>query len=146
MNSTQTKQRFILTQLNEITLVFPAAIVAEIIIIEKEQILSLPFYNPAVMGCFYCNGRIVPLVSLHQIMGVKMINTKKLTVVSLNEKAGKQVTGIGLVVERIIGSQNQEQLPPNLFNTDQESSRKMRLFRPEIINSEIWQPQLWQSN
>jgi len=145
MNITQTKQRFILTQLNEITLVFPTAIVAEIMILEKEQILSLPFYNRAVMGCFYSNGRIVPLITLHQIIGVKMINTKKITVITLNEKVGKQLTGIGILVERVKAIQNQEQLPPNLFNIEQESSSKMLLFRPEIINSEIWQPQRWQS-
>ncbi|MBR8829312.1 MAG: chemotaxis protein CheW [Gomphosphaeria aponina SAG 52.96 = DSM 107014] len=135
MYSTPTKQqRFILAQLNELTLVFPAEIVEEILIVEREQILNLPFYDPAVMGCVHTAGGIIPLISLHQIFGLKFNKTKKIHIVRLNEKAGK----MGLVVERVIGSQNEEQLPPDLFNSD-----KMQLFRPEMINSNLWQPRHW---
>jgi hypothetical protein len=44
------EQRFILTQVEQLTLVLPATWVTEIIRIDRSQILDLPFYDPLLVG------------------------------------------------------------------------------------------------
>lgn len=50
VESAQPEQRFILVRLDQLTFVFPSTVVAEISIVERSQILALPFYDPAVLG------------------------------------------------------------------------------------------------
>ncbi|HEY9783580.1 MAG TPA: chemotaxis protein CheW [Leptolyngbyaceae cyanobacterium] len=148
--SEQPTQRFILAGLERLTFVFPSTIVAGISMIERSQILALPFYNPAVLGVIHQQGQIMPLISLRQIVGVTaMLSTGSLTVIHLSDAAG-DLAGIGLVVDRTLGMRSQDQLPPDLFSTDSlpnttNSVQKMRLFRPEIFDSRLWQPHRWQS-
>ncbi len=148
--SEQPAQRFILAGLERLTFVFPSTIVAGISMIERSQILALPFYNPAILGVIHQQGQIVPLISLHQIVGVTaMLSTGSLTVIHLGDAAGN-LAGIGLVVDRCLGMRSQDQLPPDLFSPDSlpdstNSEQKMRLFRPEIFDSRLWQPHRWQS-
>jgi hypothetical protein len=52
--------RFILTQVERFTLVFPAVWVAEILRLDRSQILDLPFYDPLMVGIINHNGRITP--------------------------------------------------------------------------------------
>lgn len=148
LTQAQTEQRFILAQLDQLTLVFPSATVAEILVIERSQILALPFYAQAVLGCIHNAGLIVPLISIHQIVGAKVGPTKEsLTVVRLSNVAGA-MAGIGIVADRVLGSRSQEQLPPDVFSTElsidsANAGIKVWLFRPEILSSHLWQPQRW---
>lgn len=118
--------------------------------IERAQILALPFYNPAILGVIHQQGQIMPLISLRQIVGVTaMLSTESLTVIHLGDAAG-DLAGIGLVVDRTLGMRSLDQLPPDLFSTGRladttNSEQKMRLFRPEIFESRLWQPHRWQS-
>lgn len=147
--SEQLTQRFILAELERLTFVFPATIVAGISIIERSQILALPFYNRAVLGVIHQQSQIMPLISLRQIVGVTaMLSTESLTVIHLGDAAG-DLAGIGLVVDRSLGMRSHSQLPPDLFSTERlpdttNSEQKMRLFRPEIFDSGLWQPHRWQ--
>lgn len=151
VESAQPEQRFILVRLDQLTFVFPSTVVAEISIVERSQILALPFYDPAVLGVIHNRGQIMPLIAMRQIVGIPAagLTTATLTVVRLGNAAG-DLAGIGLVVDMTLGSRSQEQLPPDLFSADQilEASNfgtKMRLFRPEILGVRLWQPQRWQS-
>jgi len=140
--SNQLEQRFILVRLQQLTFVFPSTIVAEILVIKRSQILALPFYDSAVLGLVHHNGQIVPLVSMRQIVGISAsIFGESLTVVRLSNAAGN-VAGLGLVVDQALGSSLLDQLPPDLFSTT-ITEPKMRLFRPEILGSYLWQPQRW---
>lgn len=151
IHPTQIEQRFILAQLDKLSLVFASAMVAEISIIQRSQILALPFYAQAVLGCVHNAGQIVPLVSMHQIVATKAGLTKEsLTVVRLGKMAGA-LAGIGLVVDRMLGSSSLDQLPPDVFSTDlsldlANADIKMWLFRPEVLSDRLWQPQRWHSN
>lgn len=145
VHSNQTEQRFILAQVDKLTVVFPSAIIAEILIIERSQILALPFYEQAVLGCVHNAGQIVPLISMHPIVRTKAGLTKEtLTIVRLANIA--EVAGIGLVVDKILGSKSLEQLPPDVFTNElsldsANADIKMWLFRPEVLSSHFWQPQ-----
>lgn len=147
--SEQPQQRFILAKLDLFTFVFPSTIVSGISIIERSQILSLPFYDRAILGVIYNHGQIMPLISLRQIVGISAtLATESLTVIHLG--AADILAGIGLVVDRSLGMRSLDQLAPDLFSTNQlsdssNSEQKMRLFRPEMFDSRLWQPQRWQS-
>lgn len=132
------KQRFILVKVGEITVVFPSEIVAEIGIIDRNKIMNLPFYSHRLKGCIYYNGKIISLVELKTILEVdSLFNKEQMIMVSLNEKAD-QLQGIGLIAEQILGSKNQEELPPELWTNQAE---KVKLFKLEMLEQNIWELQ-----
>lgn len=146
-NQSEEKQpRYILAGVEQFTFVFPLTLVTEIPIVERSQILAMPFYPPAVMGVLHHAGHIVPLVSLRQILGItKGFATERLTVVQLSAAAGEQA-GLGLVIDRTMGMRSHSQLPPDLFDAAQSNSEpNLRLFRPEILANHLWQPLRWRS-
>lgn len=132
------QKNYILTKLGDLIVVFPNTIIAEILLIESNQFLSLPFYSPSMKGCIHHQGKIVPLVSLSNILKIPMNLKRKLTVILLNEEA-KLGIGIGVVVERILGNKSPNDLPPDLFQSLQ--TENMRLFQVSMIDEKIWQPQ-----
>jgi len=140
------QQRYILTQVEQFTFVFPLTLVAEIPILERSQILVMPFYSPVVMGILHHAGNVIPLISLRQLLGIaKGFAAERLTVVQLSTAAAEQA-GLGLVVDRTMGMRSHSQLPPDLFDAVQSNSEpNLRLFRPEILADCLWQPLRWRS-
>ena len=141
------EQRFILTQIDRFTLVFPSTIVAEILIVERSHLLILPFYNSAILGTIYHDAQIVLLVSLHQILEIPTnVMGERLTTVSLSHTAG-ELAKVGLVIDRTLGMRSLEELPPDLFNVglpdSKSSDPNMRLFQPQMLPNQLWQPQRW---
>lgn len=142
-------QTYMLARLERFTLVFPSAIIADIVIISQSQVLALPFYDSACLGAIHYNAQIVPLVSLRRILGMPMtgVSRSNLTVVRLSDAVG-DLGGLGLVVDAVFGSRSPGQLPPDLFVSNapinsSDGAPAMLLFRPEILNSQLWQPQRW---
>jgi chemotaxis signal transduction protein len=149
IQSEEKQQRYILAQIEQLTLAFELTLVAEIPIVERAQILALPFYPPAVIGVLHHAGRIVPLVSLRQVLGIPTgFVAERLTVVQLSAAAAEQA-GLGLVVDRTMGLRSHSQLPPHLFSlahrSEPNSEPNLRLFKPEILTHQLWQPLRWQS-
>jgi hypothetical protein len=140
--------RYILTRLEDITLVFPSTLVAQISILERSQILALPFYNLAMLGIIHHRGQIMPLISLRQVMGFPLgLSVETLTAVRLGAAAG-DLADIGLIVDMTLGMRTSDQLPPDLLSADRlpnltNSEPKMRLFQPEILASHLWQSRRW---
>ncbi|NJL42861.1 MAG: chemotaxis protein CheW [Pseudanabaena sp. SU_2_4] len=147
----QAEQRFILAGVEQFIIVFPSNVVADISIVDRSQILSLPFYDPVIWGIIHRSGQIVPLVSLRQIFGVSagfMTERQRLTVVQLNPAMGG-LAGVGLIVDTTLGTSSVQELPSDLFNAEMltvssKSNSKMRLFQPEMLGDRLWQPQRWQ--
>ncbi len=135
--------RYILTQVERLTLVFPAVWVAEIIRLDRSQILDLPFYAPLLLGVVNHNGQITPLIAAARLLDpTEPFNLKdRLMVIRLNEAAGK-IANIGVVVDRAIGSSTRQDLPPDLFKPSTSTS-ELVLMRPELISTDLWQPQRW---
>ena len=135
--------RFILTQVERFTLVFPAVWVAEILRLDQSQILDLPFYDPLMVGIVNHNGRITPLVAAARLLQVASFTLpERLLVVRLNQTAGS-LANIGLIVDRAISSSTRDKLPADLFATAPTTTAEMLLMRPELIPTGIWQPQRW---
>jgi chemotaxis signal transduction protein len=135
--------RYILTQVERLTLVFPAVWVAEIIRLDRSQILDLPFYDPLLIGIINHDARITPLIAAARLMETSEAFSLKerLMVVRLNETAGK-LANIGIVVDRAIGGSTRQELPPELFDPSQITTETV-LMCPELIPSNLWQPQRW---
>jgi chemotaxis signal transduction protein len=135
--------RYILTQVERLTLVFPAVWVAEIIRLDRSQILDLPFYNPLLLGVVNHNARITPLIAAARLLDTtEPFNLKdRLMVIRLNEAAGT-IANIGVVVDRAIGSSTRQELPPEIFKPSTITT-EMVLMCPELIPTDLWQPQRW---
>jgi CheW-like domain len=133
--------RFISTAIDRRTLVFPAVWVAEILRIDRVQILDLPFYDSVLMGIIHHNGAIIPLVAGTRLLNIEQFGAReRAVVVKLNESAGS-LANIGIVVDRAIGTSNRADLPPDLFTTT-ATDRTMLMMRPDLIPPGLWQPRI----
>lgn len=131
------EQNYIVTRVGTLNIVFSGIIISEILIIETSQILALPFYPPSVTGCVHHQGKIIPLVSLNQILQIPFNPTRKLSVIRLNENADS-LEGIGIIIEKVLGIKSQSELPTDLFQFLE--TQNMLLFNPSLIDSKLWQP------
>ncbi len=148
---TALSDRYILTQVGQCTLVFPAAWIAEIVRIERSQVLELPFYNPLLTGIVHQNGNIVPLVSAQRLLQLPPTALQEtFMIVRLSGATGSLANGnlanVGLIIDRAIGSSTRSELPPALFESPSPSfpvTAKMILINLEWLTPELWQPQRW---
>lgn len=129
------QKRYILSRVGNQQLVFSAQWVAEIMLIERAQILNLPFYNRILLGVIHHQGNIVPLISSHILLSEKLgLDVRfrgmqeKLTVICLSQ-AVNNLAGVGVVVEQVVGS----------FVT--EKSPQQHIFQPSDLPTHIWQAQ-----
>jgi hypothetical protein len=135
------RNRFISTEVARLTLVFPAVWVAEILRIDRSQILDLPFYDLRLAGVIHHNGQIVPLVAAARLLAVEQSALReRLVVVRLDRTAGA-IANIGLIVDRAIGSITRQDLPPALFDTSTTVDR-MLLMHSGLIPTDLWQPRI----
>lgn len=143
------QDRYILTQVGHQRLAFPSQWVAEILLIERWQILNLPFYAPMILGVVHHQGRIVPLLAIqHLFAGNPGTIRETVSVVQLSREAGN-LAGIGIVVDRALENRSRDQLPDGLFHhepftTLPPAEKTTRLFSPEILDDRLWHPQRWQ--
>jgi CheW-like domain len=149
IGSTLETQRFLLAQIEQLTLVLSSGLVAEILLIERSQILPLPFYNSVILGCLHHTGQIVPLLATDRQLGIRTTSPTReiLTVVRLSESA-EHLAGIGLLVDKVLGSQSGDRLPAEIFDSDvyfpaTEKDAPMKLFLPQLVSSEIFVPVRW---
>ena len=134
--------RFILTGVDRTTLVFPAIWVAEILRLDRSQILDLPFYSSLLVGIVNHNGLITPLVAAARLLNLENFALKeRVLVVRLNQTAGR-LANVGIIIDRAIGSSTRAELPPTLFDTTHTSS-EMIFIDPDSVPPDLWQPQRW---
>jgi chemotaxis signal transduction protein len=138
------EHRFILTQVEQLTLVFPATWVAEITRIDRSQILDLPFYDSLLLGVANYSGQITPLIAAARLLEVAQVSlSKRLVAIRLDRSAGR-LGNVSLIVDRAIGSITREELPPALFTADRAGT--MVMMRSHLVPASLWQPQYWSVN
>jgi CheW-like domain len=138
--------RYILTQVSQCTLVFPAAWVAEIVRIERSQVLELPFYNPLLTGIVHQNGNIVPLISAQRLLQLKLTALQETFMIVRLSGAAGHLANVGFMIDRAVGSSTRPELPPALFESPRTHlpvTAAMVLMNPDWLNPELWQPQRW---
>jgi CheW-like domain len=143
---TALSERYILTQISQCTLVFPATWVAEIVRIERSQVLELPFYNPLLAGIVHQNGNIVPLISAQRLLQLKLTALPETFMIVRLSGAAGHLANVGLLIDRAVGSSTRPELPPALFESPRTPlpvTAAMVLMNPDWIDPELWQPQRW---
>ncbi|MBD2178145.1 hypothetical protein H6F42_14590 [Pseudanabaena sp. FACHB-1998] len=106
--------RYIVAKIGDRLVTFPDVLVSEIMILGRNVILALPFYENAIVGVVHHQATLMPLLLLRLIMGEqRALLTESLTVVRLSKIAEnlnyKHLAGIGLIVDRVIGSLTTEE-------------------------------------
>lgn len=163
--------RYIATKVAEHTVTFPDVLVSEIMIIERNTILVLPFYEPSIVGVIHHQAHVIPLMLLRLLMGEqRAMLTESLTVVVLGKISDnlsiKSHSGVGIIVDRVVGSITTEEhqknnLQPsinsNLLVSSKAKHKKINQIVANIKETEytpieiilssvpthIWQPQRW---
>jgi chemotaxis signal transduction protein len=143
VEQTSLADRFILTQVERQTLVFPATWVAEILRIDRSQILDLPFYDDLLLGVANYNGQIVPLIIGARLLRLEHSSPERLVVVRLNETADR-LGNVGIIVDRAIGSSTRDELPSELFITN--NADDMVMMRSLLVPIRLWEPKYWSGN
>ncbi|NUN66062.1 hypothetical protein HCU40_15180 [Pseudanabaena biceps] len=169
--------RYIVAKVGDRLITFPDVLVSEIVIIERSAILSMPFYDNAIVGVIHHQASIMPLVLLKLALGEqRALISESLTVVRLSESADslgdRQLSGIGLIVDRVIGSLTIGEYQdlavvkskvPNLIDTFDDLGDESKKINQTVANIEeneytpieivllnmlthIWQPQRWRSS
>jgi chemotaxis signal transduction protein len=135
--------RFISTQVERFTLVFPAVWVAEILRIDRTQILDLPFYDSLPIGIINHKSQCTPLIAIAKLLDPQAVekSSERVMVVKLNAAAGV-LAHVGIVVDRAIGSATYQELPAAIFEPPTTEATTL-LMRPELVPATIWQPQRW---
>ncbi|WP_155898092.1 hypothetical protein [Allocoleopsis franciscana] len=140
------QRRYILTQIGEQKISFPSQWVTEIMLIERSQILKLPFYDSRLEGIVHHQGNIIslitpqlsnPVTQEHLIQRQRI--QEKLTAIRLSSSVS-ELFGVGLIVDRVIGSISQEQLGLNQQQATESFNLSIEMFQPEKIPQSIWQP------
>jgi chemotaxis signal transduction protein len=101
--------RYIVAKVGAHSVTFPDLLVSEIIIIDRNAIVALPFYETAIIGVTHHQATVMPLLLLRLLMGEeRTLLTESLTVVRLSKLANnfgnKNLSGTGVIVDRVIGS------------------------------------------
>jgi CheW-like domain len=136
--------RFLLAQVQTLTLVIPALWVVEIFRVERSQILALPFYSPLLIGITHHGGRVLPLLSSSSLLNAPSTSLRENTmVVKLGDAAGS-LAQVGIVIDRPLGSQTRAEIPSAVFaDAPQSPTDSIVLLRPERVSADLWQPLSW---
>jgi len=140
--------RYVLAYLGTMSLVFPDVFVSEIMIVERSELMTIPFFNSSILGLVHQQGVIVTLVSLRQaFLGAanRALIPEKMTVVRLSDEL-EAFAGAGLVVDRVTGSISSEQFQ-NLQLDESNQTEYTRLeslitLLPDL-GQELWEPYRW---
>lgn len=137
------QDRYILTQVGHQQISFPSQWIAEILTVERSQILPLPCYHPLLLGVTHHQGQIVPLISPDAFLVEKTSRftrsnvSEMLNIVRLSQFT-QHLSGVGVVIEQVLGNRSKEQLSL--------SPKPIYPFDFQEISSTIWQPQSWLFN
>ncbi|GAB4185716.1 MAG: hypothetical protein Fur006_24440 [Coleofasciculaceae cyanobacterium] len=134
------QNRYILTRVGHQKIGFPSQWVAEIMLIERSQILNLPFYDSRLLGVVHYQGHIVPLIAYHFLLSQKLGRKIRframkeiLTVIRLSQAVDK-LAGVGILVEQVVGSLATEKSP------------EQSIFQLSDVPDNIWQPHWYKAD
>lgn len=146
------QDRYIFTQVGDQQIAFSSVCVAEVLLIERSQILALPFYDTAILGVVHQHGRIVPLVEMQRLFKkTSGLMRETVNVVQLSKETG-HLAGIGIVVDQVLDNRSRGQLSDEAFDLAASAAvpvpstlveGSIQIFRPELLSDRLWMPQYW---
>ncbi|WP_434686986.1 chemotaxis protein CheW [Pseudanabaena minima] len=156
--------RYIVAKVGDRSVTFPDVLISEIIILERNAILALPFYETAIIGVTHHQATVMPLLLLRLLMGEqRTLITESLTVVRLSKIAddlgNQNLGGVGIIVDRVVGSltinefqeldisasdnNSPKKIPQTVANIKENEYTPIEIILSSIP-THIWQPQRWQ--
>lgn len=132
----------------DITLVLPAAWVVEVIKVAQSHVLNLPLYQSPLFGVTHHNGKVLPLITVHPLFNANLPTQEVLTVLHLRDSASN-IPSMGLIIDRLVGSCSQRDLPAALFaksGADLSIVDGVMRFSLDLLPESLWQPSYWQLN
>ncbi len=135
--------RYILAKAGDRTVTFPDVLVSEIIMVDRNAILALPFYEAAMVGVIHHQATIMPLLLLRLLIGEqRALITESLTVVRLSKAANElnqqPMSGVGIIVDRVTGSLTPEEYQSNQYlNSNDQNFDLSDLKSLDLLHSEI---------
>jgi chemotaxis signal transduction protein len=139
--STSTYSRYILAGIggdNQRVIAFPDAFVSSILVIDRANILPVPFYDAAIAGLLPHQGRVMPIVVLRRALGEQgALLPETFPVVHLSSWAGG-LEGVGLVVNEVLESVPADHYQPQANHLSIDSIL-------DQLPLELWRPRRWQS-
>jgi chemotaxis signal transduction protein len=125
--------QYIVARVGSRRLAFPQAWVAGLLLVERSQVLTLPFYHSAILGVVHHQGNLVPLVQLQYLVeGVSGQLREVFNVVQLTHPA--DLAGVGLVIDQILGRFSEARIA---------ADSTIEPLQPEILDKSLCQPQRW---
>ncbi len=136
--STPTTDRYVLAGLGEKVVAFPDYYVLDVLVVDRNYVMRLPFYSPSVVGVTQHLGKIVPLVSLRHLYlkEQNVLLPGQLPVVRL-AKSLPELFGVGLIVDRIMGSLSLQQ-----YRESKYDFIPIEVILDQLVGSH-WLPQRW---
>ncbi|MFN3926793.1 MAG: chemotaxis protein CheW [Pseudanabaenaceae cyanobacterium] len=139
MSAPSAYNRYILTGLgggNQQVVVFPDAVVSSIIVVDRGNVMPVPFYDGSIAGLLHHLGQVIPVVVLRRALGEQgVLLPENFPMVHLSALAGG-LEGVGLVVDQVLESVtvSQYQPQPHHLMVDQVLDR---------LPLSLWQPRRW---
>jgi chemotaxis signal transduction protein len=125
--------RYLLTEVGEYTLVFPANWISEVLQIEQNKVLQIPYYSPAILGVANYHNDFLTLIAGWQFLPeTQPIRRDRFTVVRLGATM-RNWQNIGVVIDRVLGSMVRKDFP----------SKPKDLFvlaNSQSLPNHLWQP------
>lgn len=125
--------QYLVTQVGSHRLGFPARWVDCLLLLERRQILPLPFYPPAMLGVVRHQGQLVPLVRLQHLLD-EAVGPLPEVFNGLQLNASSGVAGVGLAIDRILGNFGEEQMA---------ADATIQPFQLQWLNEALFEPQRW---
>ncbi|MCS6960326.1 MAG: hypothetical protein RMK91_09790 [Pseudanabaenaceae cyanobacterium SKYGB_i_bin29] len=132
--------RYVMAGLGQKVLLCPDYYVLDVLVLDRSYVMRLPFYAPCIVGITQHQGKIVPLLSLRHLylQDQNVLLPGQLPVIRLS-KALPELFGVGLIVDRIMGSTSQQRLQETKYD-----------YLPleeilEQLKGSHWLPQRWRA-
>jgi len=137
--------RYVMAGLGNLNLVIPDLFVAEIMIVERSELLPIPFFDLSILGLVHHQGLIVPLVSLKQaLLKDRVLVPERITVVRISDEI-EAIAGAGLVVDRVISSISAEQMEAVSSKSNEFEYMRIESLLP-YLGQAVWAPRRWHSS
>lgn len=126
---------------------FPAPWVSEIIVINRSQIMPLPFYDPTILGVIHHQGKLVTLADGQRLLSelsqqqARAVVPEQLTVMALGPSA-PHLSGVGIMVDRVLGSESAQAGA----SSASAPNNSWKMVDPDSIHPHLWHPLRWQAS
>lgn len=140
------RDRVLLARIGDRDWGFPAPWVNEILVINRNQLMPLPFYGATVLGVIHHQGQLLTVADGQRLLlpamqgQARAMLSEQVTVVALGP-AAPNIAGVGILVDRVLGSESTQG-----GGSSDSSEVTWQMLDPSAIDPQLWQPLRWQAS